>query len=398
MLCIRVFSYALIALVMLVPGGRCNPIYSANGIGIIIQDEGGRSSGMGGAGIAYDDGNNLLRGNPALLSSFKDFTYFLGAYYDHNTAFTGGSESPTFAKTTPHLLKLVIPLYSGIVIGWGMTPYSKTDSVIEFESGDKEEYTDKLISSGGINISSVSIAGSYRDIIRLGFSLNYNFGVIKEEWSRAFSLTDNIHNSTYFINKKYKGYSTTFGMIARVFKQTRVGIGYTGKADLEKSVHVRPGDSDNPEKIYPPKTVSIPTIWRFGITSGFGQNITASIDYSRAGWEQAAHGLKEKEMYNNTYDFCAGIRVIPSQDIYASYFTKLPISAGFRAGTVYYKSYPKTDIIAEKAVTFGIEFPLREDSGSIITTFEIGTRGEKGKNGWDETFTRIGLVLIGKVK
>ena len=46
----------------------------------------------------------------------------------------------------------------------------------------------------------------------------------------------------------------------------------------------------------------------------------------------------------------------------------------------------------------GIEFPFKEDLASLITSFEFGTRGDKGKNGWDETYMGIEFLLIGTIK
>ena len=67
-------------------------------------------------------------------------------------------------------------------------------------------------------------------------------------------------------------------------------------------------------------------------------------------------------------------------------------------GTLYYKSYPEVNSVFERAVTAGIEFPFKENVGSIMTSFELGTRGDKDRNGWDETYMSIGIMLIGVIK
>ena len=390
-----IVSFIAAFLISGISPGLCSPIYSSNGIGQIVHDEAGRPKTMGGAGIANDDGKNVLRGNPALLSSFKGHSYSFGATYDKNTAFFGGKENPEYAKTNPDMFKFVVPVAKGIVAGWGLTPFSRAESIIGFTHKD---YTDKLTFTGGINVSSISIAGSYRDFIRFGISYNYYFGMIEEKWERTFTNNDGLYEPIDSIKRKYKGSGTTVGILVHLLKNTSVGIGYTGKSDLDKTVRVRPGNYSNPETNYDTGKVSLPARWRFGVSSVFRRRFTACMDISLAQWEKAAITPTEKEMYTNTYRFGAGVRYEPAQTPEKSIYKKLPISAGFKFGTMYYKSHPEVETVFEKAVTFGIELPFKENVASLITSFEFGTRGDKSKNGWDETYTSIGLLLIGTIK
>ena len=391
----RTLLFLLAAWIVSLSAGRCNPIYSANGIGMVIPDDAGRPKGMGGAGIADDDGKNLLRENPALLSSFTNHSFSVGVSYRRNTAFTGGADSPDYARTTPDKIKIVLPIVKGVVIGWGLSPYSENDSVIEFRG---EGYREIMKSKGGINVSSFGIAGSYKDILRLGVSMNYNFGMIQEEWERSFPDDAEFHTITNYVNRKYKGYSTTVGLVARVFSGTSIGVGYTTESDMDLAVHVIPADYYNPEQVYKKTTVSLPSRWRFGITSAFTDIMTASMDVSLSQWEKAARTVKQKEMYTDTRHFGAGLRFNPSRSFNAPFYRKYSVSAGFKLGNLYYKSYPKVDTVFEKAVTFGIEFPFIENMASLITSFEFGTRGDKSKNGWDESYASIGILLIGMIK
>ena len=49
-------------------------------------------------------------------------------------------------------------------------------------------------------------------------------------------------------------------------------------------------------------------------------------------------------------------------------------------------------------MTCGLEFPLFGNLGTLIGTFEYGVRGDKDKNGWDETFMSIGISLSGVIQ
>ncbi|MFC1541342.1 OmpP1/FadL family transporter [Candidatus Latescibacterota bacterium] len=381
------------------PSVFCGSPYSANGIGDIIADDFGRSRGMGGAGIADTDGINLIRDNPALNTTFEQFTFSFGAMYGVTNTNISNGESSDYAKTDPEFLKLVIPITDGIAFGWGLYPYSKTDVKIQVPSvRNGIQLNDTISSIGGINVSSTSLSGSYKDFIHVGLSINYNFGMIQEEWNRTFPNEESMLKSTYFLKRKFKGYSETIGLLANIYKNTTLGLAYTTKTNLEMRSDVVSGDIINPEKNFGVKDVKLPSTIRIGLFSGFSENLKAGMDLKFVQWKDAAVLPKEIEMYNNTYRFGAGVRYIPSTRLNARYYETLPLSAGFRFGTLYYKSYPKIDTVFERAVTLGVELPLTGGTGSIITSFEYGIRGDKDKNGWDESFISVGISLVGKIK
>ncbi|MBT4482992.1 MAG: hypothetical protein HOC71_04855 [Candidatus Latescibacteria bacterium] len=394
------YRYAVVLIILIIQVSVmslawCNPIYSSNGIGMIIPDDAGRSTGMGGAGIASGDEMNMMRDNPALLASFNNHLYSIGANYNRNTAFTGGKESPTNAKTSLDMFKIIVPIYQGIVIGWGLSPFSQAESVIEYHN---EQYTDKMTSTGGLNVSTFGLAGSIKEFVRLGISLNYNFGMIQNEWSRKFSNVDEFDESTTYIKRKYKGYNATAGIIVNVLKNTSVGVGYTGETDMDMSVMIRPGNFSNPEQRYDSRMILLPELWRLGIASTFKKRFAVSMDYSLGKWKEAAITAKEEKMYQDTYSFGAGVRFAPREGYETSYYRNIPISAGFKIRNLYYKSYPKIETIFEKAITLGAEFPFKENMASLIISFELGMRGEKSKNGWDETYMGLDFLLIGSIK
>jgi len=374
--------------------GWAGPLYSSNGIGEIFYDELGGARGMGGAGIANPNGRNLMWGNPALLTSFGIHTYSFGASHLREKASTGRTDDTDFARTRAELFKLVIPLGKGIVLGWGLTPFSRTDSMLRYPG---DGYEDRVRFTGGITVSSAGIAGSFGDFIRFGTALNYNFGMIEERWERLFAA-DDYHDSVDYVKRKYRGYGVTVGLISKVYGNTNIGIGYTGSTDLDVRVVVRPGSISNPEADYGNETAALPEMWRIGLSTVFPNRMTVCMDFSLARWENAARTELEKKMYTDTYRFGAGIRTAPSRELNAPFYRKLPVSVGVKFGTQYYRSFPKVDVVHEKAVTAGVEIPFRENVAALITSFEFGLKGDKSRNGWEEKYVSIGLVLIGTIK
>ena len=395
MVCRFIISLLMFIFILVTPLGWCGSPYSANGIGVLIPDDFGISRGLGGAGIALDNGRNALRENPALIASFTKPSYSFDVVYNRTTTYTGGTEQPTFGKLSPRLFKFVFPLSKRVVIGWGLTPLSQTD-VSMVIPGDG--FSDRVKVTGGVNVSTTSIAVSFKDFLRLGVSLNYNFGAIQEEWETTFPDATDLHQSTDTLRRKFKGYSVSLGAITHVIPHLTIGLGYTGSSDMDLTISVQPEDITDSETIHTKKTISLPSIVRFGVSSSFGKRVITVLDVSLAQWEKAAKTTKEKEMYNDTYTVGTGIRFIPSTSMTAPYYQTLPLSLGFKVGTMYYKSYPIVDTVLEKAITGGIEFPFKKSPGSLFVSAEVGTRGDKEKNGWDETYIIFGLSLLGTIK
>ncbi len=145
-------------------------------------------------------------------------------------------------------------------------------------------------------------------------------------------------------------------------------------------------------------TLRLPSTIRLGAAMNISKRLSAALDYSRSGWSDAARTDREKMMYEDTWAIGGGIRFTPSVSSIASYTSGIPMSIGFRYGTMYYKSFPKIDTVREASLTLGIELPFVNKSGGLITSYEIGKRGDADSNGWDETFFRVGVSLAGTIK
>lgn len=171
-------------------------------------------------------------------------------------------------------------------------------------------------------------------------------------------------NTTDYLRKEYKGYGMTLGLLAKAPLKTTVGFGYSTKAKLDRTVNLKLRSYDNDDILLENGKTDIPSRWRIGVTKDFSRKLTAAADFSQAFWSDAARTQKEKQQYQDTYTFSAGMRYIPALNSTASYLSTIPLSLGFRIGNQYYKSYPKIESIPERAITLGLEFPFKEKQGS----------------------------------
>ena len=374
---------------------QASPIYSSNGVGALQPDEIGWTKAMGGAGIANADGENTMLRNPALMAAFTRYTFSFGINHARNTTFSGDSSAPGFAQTNVEHFKMVLPVRKGFALGWTVAPLSRSNSVIEF-SGDG--FTDEVVYTGGINVSSVSFAGSFRDFLRMGASINYNFGTVEQGWERGFG-TEGLYDSLDFIKSKYKGYNYTFGVITKIMYDTSFALAYNTKSDLDHSLRIKPGGYSNPESVLATGTARIPESMTAGLSRAFGK-FTANADFSMSKWEDAAITDLERVMYTDTNYFTCGIKYTPVNRLGTAlpFYRKIPLAVGFKTGNLYYKSFPKVDTVTETAVTFGFGIPFLDDEASLVTSIEIGSRGDKGKNGWEESYINVGFLVSGLIK
>jgi hypothetical protein len=379
------------------PGNAVSgPINSANGFGATIPDDYGRAMGVGGAGVADTGSIGMLVSNPALLTTFPTHTYVLGTVYDRSTASYGGIEQADYAKLNGGVFRLVFPVVHGLTVGWGLSPLTLTDASIGF-AGDT--WDDTVKTTGGLTMSSFGAGVSLWDRVRLGATFNYTFGMIQEEWSRVFDDPETYGSLVTLARKKHKGYGTSFGIIISLPAGMSVGGGYTTKTELTRSSYVRPGSYSNEERLTGTDTANLPARWRVGLASRIGERFTAMLDYEAADWEGAAESAAETALYANSSRIGGGIRYVPSTStIRRSYLRSLPLSLGARYGVLPYRSYPSREDVVERSISAGIDFPIKDELGVIVTTFEFGERGDKGTNGWEESFLRVGVTLIGRIK
>lgn len=399
----RILHYGAVVLTLVIALAQSNhlsaaPPYAANGFGLQVRDDAGRSRGMGGAGGSDADGYNLLRGNPALNSGVTRFTFSFGAAYNRGNTAIDSAESESWGKTDAELLSLTIPLPGTFVLGWGLAPLTRTDVQLYRDSvQDGQSIHDETDMTGGINISTMSIAGTFKDVIRFGYSLNYNFGAIQEGCLRTFPADSSLNASAYYLKRKYQGYSHSAGIIFEMGKWVTAGFGYTTQASLDKTTEVVLTNITNDPTVLGDGSAKYPASWRFSLYTHPNERLSGGVDISRELWEDAAETTAEQAFYSDSYSIGAGIRYVPSSRQSDPFYMKLPLTVGFRTGTLYYKSYPVVDVVKEHAVTFGVEFPLRNNSGSVFTTFDAGIRGDKSTNGWQDVFTGFSIVLIGKI-
>ena len=377
----------------------CGTTPMANGLGFEVADDVGTARAMGGVGIANADGINLLRGNPALISAVSRYTFGFGASYISTDTKISGTGSDTNGLTDSEMLMIAVPVTRGIVIGWGLRPFTRTN--VHIKSSDiqnGEQTTDTISITGGINTSSSSIAWSYRGLFRIGYSMNYHFGTTQEEWSRTFPGNDGLIPTSYYLKKRYGGYSHTLGAIASIGDIVSLGFGYTTETTLTNDNFVVPNSLENDNIRLDKESVKLPAQVRFGMFAQLNENLGGGIDITYEPWEDAALSLKEQRQYSDVIRIGTGFRFVPGTRQTDPYWKRMPISVGLKYATLYYKSYPVVDAIVEKAFTCGIELPFKNEIGSLATSLEVGTRGTQNANGWSETYMGFSLSLIGRMQ
>lgn len=378
------------------PGYGDSP-YTSNGLGYETAVDNGPARGMGGVGIADINGYTLLGGNPALLAGVTRSTLVFGASNNFvSTSVDAGSEQS--ARTDADILSFAFPVGRRIVIGWGLRPFSRANASIALDHvQDGQHLRDTVDVTGGITTSATSIAGSISDRIRFGYSMNYHFGTIQEEWHRTFPDNSQLLPTAFFLKRKYSGYSHSFGTVASFGKLLSVGVGYTTGSSLEQKDDVVLTDMSNPDIHAGRRSANLPRILQFGVFSNLNDRMGVGLDAAFENWKDAAVTAQEREQYTNTVRIGAGFRYRPNAEDTAPYYQKIPLTAGLRYRTLYYKSHPVVDVVRETVLTAGAEFPLKSNLGILAASVEAGIRGDKQANGFRESIFGFNIALIGNM-
>ena len=395
----RALLPALLAGMFFTAGANAGSPYMANGIGYQAATDNGPARGMGGAGLANPNGLNLLTGNPALLAGTAKSTLLFGASNNLTRTTIDGAGTESFSRTDMDLLMFALPVTRGIVVGWNLSPYSRTDgSMILSRVENGTAIDDDANITGGISTSHAGIAWGWRDRIRVGYSMNYHFGAIQEEWTRRFPNNPELVPSLYYLKRKYSGYSHSIGMVASFGPYLSVGAGYTTPATLDRKDYVVIGSLANDDLLQGKGTSKLPESIQFGLYSNPSGTLGMALDTAFERWEDATVTQTERDQYANTFRVAAGIRYQQSTRDTDPYYRKIPLSAGVRYRTLYYRSSaPSADTVSERAFTLGAEFPLKNEVGYLVTSLEAGTRGDQQTNGWHDTFVGFNIALIGSL-
>lgn len=368
-------------------------ILSSRGIGLPYDNPNIRSMGMGSVCIANPSASRIDDSNPAGLSEVKTTQLAIQSVM-HTNKYKDPFYNSRSAYANFDGFHFAVPLGQGLCFGLGAKPVTRIDYKISFtDSLGNTPCTKSLEGSGGLNRIALITAWSPVKFFSLGVRVSYLMGRLIEESRIRFQSSAYISGHDR-IATHAEGINWTLGCTVHPNRSWTLGGLYSPKAVLDTQADLyqifQTASLD-------PGTLQYPATWGVGASVNLKEWFVIAADYQSLQWKQLQINGQSIQDIRNTSRVSVGIEKLPSADLYAAYYKRIPL----RAGVIFQPYYildPEGNSISELWWTFGFGLPLFQNASHIDFMIGIGKRGALDQNGLEENLIRFGLSVSGGEK
>jgi hypothetical protein len=369
-------------------------ILSSYGVGIPFVFPNARSMGMGGVSIAIPSAYSISRINPAALREIQRTSLSLQYFYEQNK-YEDESGKATSQYANFNGFTFVLPFGKEIGCAASLSPLSRMDYHLIYQQTQSEAlYVKSVEGSGGLNTFSFSLYYGIHSKIALGFSGDYIFGKIKENWKVTYDNADYVETSDLLSTKNW-GYGLTTGILVRPISALQLGAVYRPKIELDTRTDTY--YEYTTDMLTHHGSISIPSSWGAGISFEIGRIGLIGMDYQQQNWSQLKINEQRIQRFQNSYRISLGGELSPSDDPFDSYFKRMQYRIG-----ICYQPFFVSDLsgqaFTEKWLTVGFGLPLIMNIAQFDLALSFGQRGSLDQNGLSENLFRISCSITGGEK
>lgn len=384
--------------------------YSYYGLGDVNNRSFANQRSLGGAHSAASSPIMINTLNPATFGSLTYTTFAIDINLDFRSIASSTVTQPT-NNTYFNNLAIAFPLGKRGGMAASLRQYTKMGYNIEIQQEDPNigEYQFIYDGQGGINEFLFGFGYNvYQDTnttIALGANFLYYFGFAETNRrtdnfdSDANALSSNIQRKT-----SINDVSFDMGLYIdhRFSRNLKIGLGgsYTPSRKLNAKQNSLTytyrtvlGDEipkDSTQVFDTKGKIAMPSSLNIGFAFYLGNSWKVFADYKTQKWSELEI-FDNPQNLNDRVEYSVGIQNQPNADALAKYIQSVNYRVGFKYADTRLKVYGKD--LTEYAVTAGLGLPIMKtkSKSSINLGIEFGTRGEKGTNLVEETFTNIFL-------
>ena len=407
----RIIALAMFGALMLSGTSSATSIFSFHqqGVGYWAWSTNARLSAMGGTGTAVYDEMNPIGQNPATIAAFERASMTASFLSQRRSATDDVSSTAIYYDQSPRVLRAVIPMFKGFVIGAGLEPIS--DTVIRWASKADDvagmTLLDSLEASGGLWAGTLEIAREFGPI-SIGAQVRAVRGNLETEWRRTILESGVPLATSELLSRRYRGSVYGLGVVYRIGETARSAATWTLGASLDLPASI---DEDQtlsrgtriplwylPEHNEAPtvapdlndttsSTVDLPLALTLGATWNSGGRLLAAADVGYTRWSTLS------DAFADTWRAGVGVEVHPSTDFRSFVALQWPYRFGARWEQHYIPS--PVDHPSAWYLSTGFGVPIGGDRGQIDYSFEYGRRGTIGENGVTERVWRQTISIVG---
>jgi len=387
--------------------------YSRYGVGDIENRGYGRSTGMGGTGIALRSNEHLNDFNPASYSAIDSSSFFFeaglkGFYQNLSTT----DNKADFSDINFEYFAIGFPIARWGAASIGIRPQSGTG--YNFSTTIKDDIFGNINQtadgSGSITRAYVGLAVQPIKYVSLGFHFSYMWGnltsinmidYLDHSSALSYGRKQNIHINDVFFDF---GLQTIIPLkenrsiiIGATFSPKTPLKGYTEEVVARGSTIEKEGelfvDSDSLFKskdYFSDDALKMPLQYGFGISYNIKNKLTIAADYMNSAWSDITFPDDFTQTTNRTR-YGLGVEYTPNNRNPKTYLSRIR----YRFGGHYMNDYLIINNyqLEDFGISFGGGFPLKRSKTSVNLSFEIGQRGTTNYGLVKENYFRIYLNL-----
>lgn len=381
---------------------QTNSPFSYLGIGEVYSGGTAVNSMMGGLGVANSNGIYINTLNPALLARNRYTVFEMGLNMEAKSMQNDRQRSNTFDGSLNPVM-LALPASPRWTLALGLAPYSVvnyktfTSQKLSIVGTDSVTYT--YNGDGGLNKAVVSNGVRIFKDMYVGLETAYLFGVINRD-----VITQNLSDSQRYQVRladrtNYSGVHFKLGWAwkPKLNKDYFLNIGATAefaqnmgakslkRFTINNSTGLQQVNADTLKQSS--GNVSLPAIYRVGISLEKPAKLLVSLDYSMTQWAGFQNLNGSSENLRNASTVALGAEYIPQFDALNGYFNHVMYRAGVNYTTTPY-SINGGNAATDMSFSVGASFPLRTIS-YINVAYVRGKRGTLTTTGIEEVYNKI---------
>lgn len=381
---------------------QTNSPFSYLGIGEVYSGGTAVNSMMGGLGVANSNGIYINTLNPALLARNRYTVFEMGLNMEGKSMQNDRQRSNTFEGSLNPVM-LALPASPRWTLALGLAPYSVvkyktfTSQKLSIVGTDSVTYT--YNGDGGLNKAVISNGVKIFKDMYVGLETAYLFGVINRD-----VVTQNLSDSQRYQVRladrtNYSGVHFKLGWAwkPKLSKDYFLNIGATAefaqnmgakslkRFTINNSTGLQQVNADTLKQSN--GNVSLPAIYRVGISLEKPAKLLVSLDYSMTQWAGFQNLNGSSENLRNASTVALGAEYIPKFDALNGYFNHVMYRAGVNYTTTPY-SINGSNVATDMSFSLGASFPLRTIS-YINVAYVRGKRGTLTTTGIEEVYNKI---------
>lgn len=381
---------------------QTNSPFSYLGIGEVYSGGTAINSMMGGLGVANSNGIYINTLNPALLARNRYTVFEMGLNMEGKSMQNDKQRSNTFDGSLNPVM-LALPASPRWTLALGLAPYSVvnyktfTSQKLNIVGTDSVTYT--YNGDGGLNKAVVSNGVRIFKDMYVGVETAYLFGVINRDVTTQNLSDDQRYQVKLADRTNYSGVHFKLGWAwkPKLSKDYFLNIGATAefaqnigakslkRFTINNSTGLQQVNADTLKQIS--GSVSLPAIYRVGISIEKPAKLLVSLDYSMTQWSGFQNLNGSSENLKNASTVALGAEYIPKFDALNGYFNHVMYRAGVNYTTSPY-AFNGKDAATDMSFSVGASFPLRTIS-YINVAYVRGKRGTLATTGIEEVYNKI---------